>query len=340
MTTIKGFLRSANASQRRYERESKHKQRELERQQNQFEKMQEFERATYEVAVYENLIDVLTSVHKDVGPTWDWQHILDSTARPSEPNRVNFTIWEQSARERLNNYKPSIVEKTFRKPQAKIASLEADIAKAVSKDEAEYQQAYQEYQDEYEQWKNTKDLAERIIARDVNAYLEAISEIAPFQEIPEIGAGLNFSIDDELNDLLMEVDLRVRDESTIPKEVKSLLKSGKLSTKVMPKTKYFALYQDYICGCVLRVARELFVLLPLEIVIVTAIGNVLNTKTGHIEEKPILSIAIPRATLNSLNFDSLDPSDSMSNFIHKMSFKPTAGFSAIEKLKASDIEQS
>ena len=106
----------------------------------------------------------------------------------------------------------------------------------------------------------------------------------------------------------------------------------------MPKSRFYELYQDYVCGCVLRVARELFALLPIEMVIVTAVGNLLNTQTGHLEEQPILSVAIPRKTLVELNFGALDPSDSMNKFVHQMDFKKTKGFSAVESIKPSDLQ--
>jgi hypothetical protein len=134
--------------------------------------------------------------------------------------------------------------------------------------------------------------------------------------------------------------LHVNSDEVIPSEVKGLLKSGKLSVKKMPKTRFYELYQDYVCGCVLRVARELFALLPIEMVIVNAVGNLLNTQTGYMEEQPILSVAIPRKTLEGLNFEMLDPSDSMSNFIHRMTFRKTKGFSAVETLKPSDLQKA
>lgn len=116
------------------------------------------------------------------------------------------------------------------------------------------------------------------------------------------------------------------------------MKSGKLSVKQMPKGKFYELYQDHICSCVLRIARELFALLPIEMVLVNCLGNLLSSQTGYMEEKSILSVAIPRKTLEGLNFEMLDPSDSMSNFIHRMAFKRTTGFGGVESLKVSDLQ--
>jgi hypothetical protein len=90
---------------------------------------------------------------------------------------------------------------------------------------------------------------------------------------------------------------------------------------------------------VLRVARETFALLPVEIVIVTAMGEVLNSATGHVEELPILSAAIPRATLQRLNFAMLDASDSLRNFVHRMDFKKTRGFVPVNRIEPGELGQ-
>jgi hypothetical protein len=106
----------------------------------------------------------------------------------------------------------------------------------------------------------------------------------------------------------------------------------------MPQGQFSELYQDYICGCVLRVANETFALLPFETVIVTAVGDVLNTQSGHVEVKPLLSVVIPRGTLEKLNLDGIDPSDSMRNFVCRMDFKKTKGFMAVDRIAVSMLD--
>lgn len=80
--------------------------------------------------------------------------------------------------------------------------------------------------------------------------------------------------------------------------------------------------------------RELLAILPDDLVIVTAIDNVLNSSTGHMEDQPILSVAFSRATVDRLNMESIDPSDAMKNFVHTMSFKKGVGFSGVSALDA------
>ena len=103
----------------------------------------------------------------------------------------------------------------------------------------------------------------------------------------------------------------------------------------MPKTRFSELYQDYVCSVVLRVGREIFALLPVEYVRISAIANMLNTQIGLMEEKPILSVIIKPETLNKINFHTVDPSDCMRNFVHSMKFKKTSGFEAVDKIEFS-----
>ena len=59
----------------------------------------------------------------------------------------------------------------------------------------------------------------------------------------------------------------------------------------------------------------------------------LDKSTGHLSNMPILSVQIVRETFKTLRLSAIDPSDSMKNFNHRMSFKRTSGFTPIEPLK-------
>jgi hypothetical protein len=66
----------------------------------------------------------------------------------------------------------------------------------------------------------------------------------------------------------------------------------------------------------------------------------LDTATGHMTDQPILSVLLPRATMESLEFDALDPSDALRNFNHQMDFKKSKGFSRIEPIEFAGSETS
>lgn len=318
---------------REAEREERRRQRELERQRKELERMQELERAKLEVDIYENYIDIIKSIHKDCGEVWDWQEISISKA-PEQPQLQHKN--EVDAQKALDNYKPSLLDKFFKKIEKKKALLSKKIEKAKELDELEFKKAWEEYERNYKEWKDLVETAKKIIEGDISAYLKVIKEVNPFQEIKQIGSQIEIKF---INMNLAVSNLYVHSEKVIPKEEKTLLKSGKLSVKQMPSSKFYELYQDYVCGCVIRIARELFALLPIRLVIVNAICNMLNTKTGYMEDMPIVSVAIPRKTLETLNFAAIDPSDSMKNFVHKMKFKRGQGFEPVETLNPDDFQE-
>lgn len=325
----KGTLRSIQAAQRRAERDAKRRQRELEVQRRKLEKMQELERAEYEVQVFENYLDVLLSIHKECGNDWDWEAIRDSDP-PSKPTRSDTA--EKAALAELENYKPGTMDKLLRRVDSKRENLASAVEEAKLEDEKYYQKAIENYQQELEERESLTKLANRILKDEAEAHLEAITELDPFSEINQLGSSMEFQFHGDL----IEAILHVNSEDVIPLESKSLLKSGKLSVKKLPKSRSYELYQDYVCGAVLRVARELFALLPIEMVLVTAVGTLLNTQTGHMEEQPVLSIMIPRKTLSILNFELIDPSVSMDNFVHRMSFKKTKGFEGVTRISPDE----
>jgi hypothetical protein len=330
----KGALRSMEAAARRAERESRRHHNELLRQQKQLQKMLERERAAFEVELHENRVDLLRSIHKECGPAWDWRSLASSPA-PIPPVRIHGR--EKSAELALQSFEPSFWDKLFRRVDSKRQSLKSAVELAQDADAKEYLEAITKHQHEMSEWQERRRIAERVLAGEIQAFKEVIEEVGPFSEISEFGSGVGFQFQ---NTSIIEVTLNINGQDVIPHETKSLLQSGKLSIKKMPQGQFYELYQDYICGCVLRVAREIFALLPFQVTIVTAVGDVVNAQTGHLEEKPLLSVAIPRRTLDKLDLNAIDPSESMKNFVHRMDFKKGKGFMIVERIKAASLSES
>lgn len=331
--SMKGTLRSLNSIANSMERDAKRKQRELEKQRLQYARMQAIEQAAYEVEVYENSIDVMNSLHKDCAENVNWIELINKE-RPSEPCRTSIN--EDEAKRKLKDFKPNIFDRIFSKIERKQKDLQDKIVLGKDIDDKEYSEALNSYQKELDNWKQVNNLAVRIIAGDNDAYSEAINQLDPFSEIANLGSNITFEI---IDDKLVEATLNVNSDSVIPKESKSLLKSGKLSVKRITSTKFNALYQDYVCSALLRVSRELFAILPIEMVIIHAVGELLNSSTGQFEKQTILSVCIPKDTIQRLNFELLDPSDSLENFVHHMNFKQTKGFGPVEKIKPSELDR-
>ncbi|MEW8535383.1 MAG: hypothetical protein AB2565_01300 [Candidatus Thiodiazotropha endolucinida] len=311
----KGTVRSVGAAVRAAERDAKRRQRELEWQQKQYEKMQELEQAAYEVEVYENHIDVIQSIHKECSPPIDWNKIF-SSKQPTEPQKNNDN--ESEARQLLETYKPGFLDRLFKREEKKRALLSQNIDDAVKTDKAHYKSRISKWEKETEEWKESVAIAKALLDGKAEAKIKAIENLQPFSEISNLGSSLSISVYDNG---ILEAKINVHGNEIVPSETKNLLKSGKLSVKNMPKGRFNEIYQDYVCSCVLRVGNELFSAIPDNLVIVTAVDELLNSQTGHLEEAPILSVAVSRSTIERLNLEAIDPSDSMANFKHNMLFK-------------------
>ncbi|MBO6621427.1 MAG: hypothetical protein JJ892_01625 [Balneola sp.] len=328
---IKGTIRAINAANRAAEREAKRRQRELEKAKNHFDKMATIEQAHFEVDEFENFIDRIITIHSHEPAKLDWNEIK-FRKRPAEPKFSNAN--EEKTLNVINNYNPSVFDKLFKREAKKRKELESYLEKARIKDKKHHKIRLKNYDKALEDWKSEKHLAERVTNKEIESFAEVLDQLNPFEEISELGSEVAFKFQ-ESQPLIVKVN--VHSDDLVPKQKKSILKSGKLSLKNMPKGEFYEIYQDYVCGVVLRIANEIFSLLPLQGLVINAVDNLLNTSTGHIEEQIILSVGIPRSTLESLNLKFIDPSDSLENFVHNMSFKKTQGFEVVDEINWENL---
>lgn len=324
----KGTLRSMQAASRRAERNAQRRHRELEKQHKEYAKMEALQQAAYEVEVYENRVELLLSVHRESTEKVDWL----ACAQRREPVKPQpQSRHESEAKAQREAYRPSLMSRLLKLEKRQIAKLTGLITAAAQQDEKANEEALRAWQAEHSEWLSDKNLAERLLKQDRQAKIDAIKLLDPFDDISTLGSSITLKVNPNG---VVEAVLSVHGERVIPRETKSLLQSGKLSTKKMPIGQFNELLQDYVCSCTLRVGRELLAILPDDLVIVTATDSLLNSATGHTEELPLLSVAISRKTLDALNLDSIDPSDSMKNFVHQMAFKKTTGFAPVTALLA------
>jgi hypothetical protein len=329
----RGTLRTIGTISRSIERNARAKQRAYVAQQKQLQKLETLERARIEVEEHENYLELITSMHKESSEIVDWVRIRDLTP-PPEP--VRLSSHETQAQTALQSYTPGLADRLFRKEDAKRQILQNAIEAGRRKDDEIFSAAMSQFTKTYSEWKEMHDVAIGVLKGDASAYLVAVKEMEPFEEITEIGASASLSV---VTPSIARIILHMNTATVIPKESKSLLKSGKLSVKELPVSRYWQLYQDYVCGTVLRVAQETMALLPITKVLVNAVTKMVNPRTGHLEDTIIVSALIPRKTLSSLQIDKADPSDAMSNFLTHMEFKKTAGFQAVEPVDLSNITE-
>lgn len=207
----KGNIRSFNASMKRIDRESKRRQKELDKRLKEREKMEVLEQAKYDVEVYENYIEQLQSLHKDGSNKIDWYE-LKNEEEPLEPS-LTYPKKEE-AEQNFENFKPNFFHKLFKLSESKKQSLFDNIEIAKRTDEYNYEQNQIHYQQEYNDWIEQITLADKIINNDEKAILQVIEDINPFLEISNLGSSVKFYFDRGY----LNVDLNVHSENIIPNE--------------------------------------------------------------------------------------------------------------------------
>jgi len=325
MVTFKGALRSYSSAVRSIERNQQRQLRESARRFKEQQKINDFNNASNAVQEYEDYVSLIQSIHKDCSTYIDWEQIKNDP-KPLEPILSDSN--EKLAIEKLNSYIPSFFDKLLFQTGNKTVKFQLDIVRGKEKDKLEFDNA----KEELSNWNLLQEICTGILNKDPKGYSKAIEYFNPFSDIAALGSKLYI----EFNKDFAVIDLLVKSEDVVPNYILSQTTTGKLSKKNMPISRFNEIYQDYICSAALRLAREVHAYLPVKFAVINANGNIVNTTTGMIEEQSILSVAIPKETLNNLNFDTIDPSDSMKNFIHNMKFSKTKGFSIIDKV---DIEK-
>ncbi|MBH0228828.1 DUF4236 domain-containing protein [Halobacillus yeomjeoni] len=279
------------------------------------EKEEKLEQAKLQVEHHEAHLEMLVSVHEEVNDQIDWEAIQ----RSSPPYRYGDDgPLVTEAKAKLQHYKPSWRDKFFKRVEVRKQVLTQDIEEAHRKDESSY-----------EEWQNSIKQAEAILHHDHSKWDGVIQTIQPFEDIEQLGSKVVLSFShDEPN---VTVNLNIQNKKAVPQKSLSLTKTGKLSQRNMAKGKYFQLYQDYVCSCVLRIARELFTILPIEETTIHVYDELKDEETT--EYGCILSTKITRNELEHTHFENIDCSDTIETFTHNMKFLKTKGFKFVEEVQ-------
>ena len=145
-------------------------------------------------------------------------------------------------------------------------------------------------------WAYYHSVAADVLKGDIDTYLQLIYEVNPLDDLLGYGSNFEFGTD---NPRKMEV------EFTVNRELLS-----------------HALLQDFVCSLSIRVARDMFALLPVQNVMVHAV----------LDGNTVLSVRFDRDNLAKVKFGMIDPSDTVSKFTHSMSFDRMRGFLPVSRL--------
>lgn len=157
-------------------------------------------------------------------------------------------------------------------------------------------------------WSYYHSVSSKILAGDIDTYLQLIYEVNPLDDLLMYGSNYEFGTDDAKK---IEVEFNVN--------VNALAEAK----RTMSNSEYNLLLQDYVCSVCIRIARDMFALLPIRN---TIVHSVLDGKT-------ILSVDFDRQSLSKVKFGYIDPSDTLQQFKHNMDFNETNGFAPVSNLE-------
>lgn len=229
--------------------------------------------------------------------------------------------------------KPAVNEELIAASKAKVEEFAAgiDALKSVHKQSDGYIDWEAIANGAVGQFKELQPFAQSVLAGDIDAYFNVISEVGPFDDLLEYGSGFEVGTDDPQ---IMQIEFQVKSGDVVPTQYPDMKANGELVMKDFTKSAYYELVQDYVSSTMLRVARDTFALLPVKTVLVHAVDKILNPATGNDEEVTIASVKIKRDALATLNFERIDPSDCLESFESNIKFKKTTGYAPVDRVLA------
>lgn len=162
--------------------------------------------------------------------------------------------------------------------------------------------------DDVKFWEYCHGKAYDVLNGNIDTYLQIIQDVGPLEDLLEYGFGFECGTD---NPNYMFVEFETKQDEIMP---------SKSSMKI---TEYNDLLQDYVCSCAIRVARDIFALLPVSHVIVHALS----------EGNTVLSVDFERRIFTKLRFQGSDASDLVEEFRCNMDFDRQNGFQPVAQLE-------
>lgn len=143
---------------------------------------------------------------------------------------------------------------------------------------------------EPETWKFLKSISRKVLSGDIYAYFETIEKMRPVDDLLDYGSDFEFGTD---NPNSMEVEFRINEHFMLP------------NANVIGVESYEQIFKEYVCASSIRVARDLFALLPVKYVIVYA----------KKEDEVVLQARFNRNEVQKINFKEESSVEIIERFI-------------------------
>lgn len=273
---------------------------------------------------HDEYLQALTSMHRGCAAVIDWEARAGVTPPPG-PRPVHTN--ERAAQKAMNAYRPTLMSRLLGKVKAERRALRNNVAEGWVLDEKLFSAKEAAYEQGLRLHEEAVALARRVLAGEAAAFRQAISLADPLMPIGRLGERATFTA---LTPKSYAVKLFLRAEDVMPEQRVRLLASGRVAVQPFPGPDACRLLRDHVCSAGLRAARELFALLPLEDLIITAIEDTPEVNTGRESRRTLIRFRAPRSAIEALDFYELDSVEAMQKLWHRADFDGTGKLLALE----------
>ncbi len=270
------------------------------------------------VADYNNFLKTISQMHLSGSVYCDWNYINTIEAPYDLPNG-EIGPKEAKSRAELEKFNNFVIFKLLSPITKKYKEmLENQIATSSEYDKTDYKK-----------WEKLHNLSVGVLDGNIDAYIQVIEDFKPFDDITELGSF--FIINFENSDVI-EIEFRVSEDNLMPESSYSLGENGQLLEKPYTKTEFYSIIDSFISSTSIRVARDMFDILPVNTVYVQVIKNVPNKFVDISEVSTVASIKFTRDAIESMDIYSADPTTLLQSFPHNRNYVQGEGFSAVQQL--------
>lgn len=170
-----------------------------------------------------------------------------------------------------------------------------------------------------------KQVYAQLRAGDDSTLMRVIKSQQKLSAIHKLGRGLGFTVEKGQ----VHAVLALHKQSIVPDFEFKHMPSGKLVETKMPKETAFRIYRAHASSAMLKVASDLFRLVPTKNIVVTAIAPCSVPDSKYDEDWPVYSVNFLRKHVLQMDMAQVDPVVSVRAFQHVERFQPSQGFGRI-----------
>ena len=323
MKLVNNFIRVANASYKRRDRESLMNGI-SERGCDQHELKQKLKKGILSAQQeYDQYINAIITLHKSSSEALNWEYLL-AAPEPKLPSRKadNQLIAESACR----SFRPSLIDKLLGQGKQKHKGLMDKAQEAKQQDDLIYNCTLKEFKTDLVDWTKIQAVSQGVKRREPISYEEAIEFFNPFFPVTALGILLNYKISGDA----IVVSMQINAKDIVPDFVPNKVPSGRTKLMNMQEADFSALFCSFLCSCALRIARETFALLPVEHLLLNVFESNIHIKEDKRGGRAILSVKFDQRQISALDFSSEDCIALLKLFPHHLSFSASTGFKEVD----------